>query len=148
MSRKDRFTIISSLEQMCYAGKAATSYYLKVCGENPNIIGKASFRIRDIRDCNQDLESTYIVRIFAQFEGQLRDCWENHFNRPTRPLMQVLVGSLASRCHMQYGVLNNVHAVREYRNSLVHGGTATPLTLAESRGYLCKFLAELPGTWQ
>jgi hypothetical protein len=148
MIGRDRFTIISSLEQMCYAGKAATAYYYITCEARPDVVRGSPFRIRDIRECNRDLEGTYLVRMFAEFERQLRDCWERHFNRSTRPMMEVLVDRLASRCHMQYGVLSNVHSVREYRNSLVHGGAAAPLTLAESRSYLCRFLADLPRTWQ
>ncbi len=147
MKRRDCFAIIESLEQMCHAGKAATAYYFKVCQNDPGVMGKVSFRHRDIRDCHSDLEDTYIVRIFAEFEGQLRDCWKNHFGRPTNPWMKDLVDSVAGRCSTPVGVVKEVHKVRDYRNSLIHGGTAVPVMLADSRKYLLKYLGDLPHVW-
>lgn len=46
-------------------------------------------------------------------------------------------------------LVQNVHAVREYRNTLVHIGAPSvpPVTLAECGRYLRAFLSELPREW-
>jgi len=147
MKRRDCFASIESLEKMCYAGKAATSYYFKVCQDNPGVLGRLSFRPRDIRDCHEDLESTYTVRVFAEFESQLRGCWRDYFNRQKRTPTEVLVDRVADRCSMPVAVVNNVHVVREYRNTLIHGGSGVPLTLTDARKYLLKYLGDLPKDW-
>lgn len=148
MKRRDCFAIIGSLEQMCYAGKGATSYYLKVCHDDPGVLGDVSFRPRDIRDCHEDLESTYAVRIFAEFESQLRDCWVNHFNKSKKKTpAKILVDKVAGECSIPTSVVKNVHVVREYRNSLVHEGSGGALTLADVRKYLLKYLGDLPYVW-
>ena len=147
MNRESCFQIIRSCEHMCCAGQVATCYYLDVCKKDPTIAEKQSFRIRDIRDCNEDLESTYIVRILAEFETILRDYWKSYRPRNTKPMMKVLVDRIALHCYIQHDVLRKVHAVREYRNSLVHSGVATSVTLRETRSYLCRFIGNLPRTW-
>jgi hypothetical protein len=132
---------------MCYAGEAATSYYYKLCQDDKSVLGKVSFRPRDIWECNKDLERTYTVRIFAEFERQLRDFWTNYIGRGTSPRMRDLVDSVAGRYYLEGRVVNNVHSVREYRNGLVHGGGGVPLTLAEARGHLLRYLGDLPQKW-
>ena len=151
MKRRDCFEAIKALEQMCYAGRAATSYYFKVCQDDPGVLGKVPFRHRDIRDCNEDLENTYIVRIFAEFESKLRDCWRREFKKPKekeqRTPARVIVSRIADKCSMPTAVAKNVHTVRDYRNGLVHGGGGVPLTLAEARGHLLRYLGDLPQKW-
>jgi hypothetical protein len=87
------------------------------------------------------------VRIFAEFERQLRDFWTNYIGRGTSPRMRDLVDSVAGRYYLEGRVVNNVHSVREYRNGLVHGGGGVPLTLAEARGHLLRYLGDLPQKW-
>jgi hypothetical protein len=37
--------------------------------------------------------------------------------------------------------------VREYRNTIVHGGDAPPVTLPEARQSLCTFFGWMPPRW-
>lgn len=134
-------------ESMCLAGKAATQHFLKAYQQDQSHFANAPFRIRDIRDCHEDLDTTYLIRIFALFETALRDFWSSSMNRPTHPRAQHLLNTVAARQNMPVVVLDHAHAVREYRNSLLHGALAPTVTLAEARSYLCTFLADLPRDW-
>lgn len=148
MKTQDRILQIKSCEQMCYAGKAATAYFYSICYTDPSQLQRESmFRLRDIRDCYEDLETTYLIRLFAVFEVTVRDYWRDGCGRKSYPLVKTLLNRAASQCYMQYDVLSNAHSVRDYRNSLVHGGAAKAMTLSEARGYLCIFLSYLPFEW-
>jgi hypothetical protein len=148
MRTYDRMLELKSYEQMCRAAQAATVYFEKACLADPlNIPAGKTFRIRDIRDCHEDLEKTYLVRVFARFEGTLREYWRMGCGRRSHPLMKVLLDNIAGRRYMPDGVLTRAHAVRDYRNSIVHGGDAPAVTLGEARSYLCTFLYYLPRQW-
>ena len=148
MKIQDRILQIKSCEQMCYAGKAATAFFHKICYSDPSRIPKEStFRLHDIRECHEDLEKTYLIRLFALFEVTVRNYWREGCHRKSHPFMSTLLDRVASHCYMQFDVLSNTHAVRDYRNVLVHGGTAKSLTFSEARGYLCTFLSYLPREW-
>jgi len=148
MKTQDRILQIKSCEQMCYAGKAATAHFHKICHSGPSQLSKElTFRLHDIRECHEDLEKTYLVRLFAVFEVTVRDYWREGCGRKSHPLVRTLLDRVASQSFMQYDVLSNAHAVRDYRNFLVHGGAAISLTLSEARGYLCTFLSYLPREW-
>ncbi len=147
MRIQERYTAISKCENMCSAGKAATTYYIKAYQGDTLLHHNSLFSLTDIKDCNQDLEKTYLVRIYSEFEVTLRDYWEKGLGKRTKPCAQVLIDRIASRSYVQADVLSNVHSVRKYRNSLVHGGPVIPITLGESRRYLCQFLSNLPKNW-
>lgn len=148
MKTQDRILEIKSCEQMCLAGRAATAYFYKICHADPSQMPKElPFSLQDIRECHDDLEQTYLIRLFALFEVTVRDYWRKSRGRQSHPLVKTLLDRVASQCYMQYDVLSNAHIVREYRNFLVHGGAATIVTLSESRGYLCTYLSFLPREW-
>ena len=91
--------------------------------------------------------TTYLIRLFAEFETGLRLYWATI--RETEPPTQHLLDGIAASCDIPPGRLADAHAVREYRNSLVHErdeGMA-PISIAEARGSLCRFFAFLPPTW-
>ncbi|MCX7044654.1 MAG: hypothetical protein NTX50_04085 [Candidatus Sumerlaeota bacterium] len=147
MNPKQKFERIIACEQMCNAGMVATAYYFSLCQTQPELLDKSLCRIKDFQDCHQDLETTYLIRIFAEFEATLRDYWENACSRQKRPIMEMLMNRIISRCQVWPAVAEKAHMVREYRNSLMHGGAAAPVTLSEARSYLCQFLSHLPYTW-
>lgn len=96
-----------------------------------------------------NIELTYLVRIFAEFEAALRDVWRLHFKRPSAPPVSALIDSIGAKCGVPDADILEVHQVREYRNSVVHEGVVSSfkLSLGESRNRLCKFMARLPLTW-
>ncbi len=139
---------IRSCESMCEAGRAATAHFLQVCQSDPSRIPRVGrFRLRDIRDCYQDLERTYLVRMFAVFEVTLREFWERVAGRRSHPSVTQLMDRIAARCRIPDDHLTLAHGVREFRNTLVHGGDRRTLALGEARRHLCRFLSNLPREW-
>jgi hypothetical protein len=141
------FDNITGLERRFRAAQAAVAYFYGVCQSNPTHVGK-DFQVRDIRDCALDLEDTYLVRAFAVFEITLRDYWAKRMRRQTHPKAEHLLKGVAARCHHPSEDLGRAHAVRDYRNWLLHGGVKPEMvTMAEARSSMCKFLSQLPRTW-
>lgn len=148
MNTHEIISQIRSCESMCEAGKAATAHFLEVCQSDPlHIPSAARFRIRDIRDCHNDLERTYLIRMFAIFEGTLREFWTYISGRRSRPTTTQLIDRIATRRRMPVDHLTRTHAVRESRNALVHGGGGRSVTIEEARSHLCRFLSNLPRQW-
>jgi hypothetical protein len=136
---------IRSCEGMCEAGRAATAHFLEVCRSDPSHLSPVRrFRLRDIRDCHHDLERTYLVRMFAVFEVTLRDFRQRASGRQSHLAATHLMDRIASRYRIPADHLARAHRVREFRNTLVHGGGSRSLALGAARSYLCKFLSNLP----
>ncbi len=139
---------IRSCESMCKAGKAATAYFLEVCRSDPSHVpSTGDFRVRDIRACHDDLERTYLVRMFAIFEVTLREFWDRAARRRSHPSVNRLMDRVALRCNVAIDHLERAHSVRGFRNTLIHGGASEFVTLADARSYLCGFLSNLPREW-
>lgn len=107
--------------------------------------------IEDVRRAAGDLEATYFIRLFAAFEGVLKEhLAKNH------PAVRVaddasaawLIDRVAARQGPPVGtpLRARVHDVRRYRNSLVHAGGRTPafVSLPEALGRLTRFVDRLP----
>jgi hypothetical protein len=108
---------------------------------------------RDLVSATENLESTYLVRIWAEFETALLTYYRYLSGDPESRIKAVdLVNYLAGKRHgraIAETVRDDVHEVREYRNSLVHERTdpAPPVGLVESRRRLNTFLGKLPDHW-
>lgn len=100
-----------------------------------------------LRTTRSNLPGTYLIRIFAEFESALRDYWLTL--RPTRPQTRILLDRIAAMQRVSFLTLANAHAVREFRNSLVHerDNPSTPLPLSEATRHLVLFFSHLPPTW-
>jgi hypothetical protein len=148
MKRDEIYVSIKAVQTHWHAAKASAAYFYGVCKDNPtHIENKSGFSLKDIRDCVNDLEDTYLIRAYAVFETTLRDYWQVCIRR-THPPAETLINRLASRCAALADELKGVHAVREYRNWLVHGGAApAKVAMAEGKSYMCKFLRNLPPSW-
>ncbi len=140
----DRIKIV---EGRFRAAKASVDHLFAVCQNDPTRIDRIGLRVRDIRDCANDLEDTYLIRAYAVFETTLRDYWQVCIRR-THPPAKTLIDRVASRCTALANELKDVHTVREYRNWLVHGGTMpAKVAMAEAKSCMCKFLRNLPPSW-
>lgn len=113
---------------------------------DPTIV-PPDMRHRDIAHAARQLEGTYFIRLFAEFETGSRQFWKTQ--RDSDPRMSDLLDALAARCGIPHAVLENGHLVREYRNSLVHEREDSPqaFSLATARGHLCRFFSRLPEEW-
>jgi hypothetical protein len=102
---------------------------------------------RDANTMAENLEGTYLIRLFAAFETGLRSYWQSV--RDTVPLTRVLIDSIAARHEISLDWCDAVHQVREYRNSLVHESDeqVDPISLADAQGRLSRFFSKLPFEW-
>lgn len=129
------------------AARRAVALLLSRATIEPAILPPGGPNLGDLRACLRNLERTYLVRLFAFFEETLRAIWKESFRRRTAPTAAVLLNRCAARRRIDQAVVASVHGVREYRNSVIHGASAAPVGLAESKRRLCKFLAWMPEQW-
>jgi len=75
----------------------------------------------DLRTYQTKLHDTYFIRLFAEFETGLKDYWKNGLNEDPRTRIMDVINSVTAR---HRGIIDawriNVHAVRRYRNHLIH----------------------------
>ena len=137
---------IKSIEQDHSCARLALDRLLQEARRDPMIL-TGDLEPQDLVKASGRLETTYLIRLFAEFEAGLRLYWATI--RETEPPTQHLLDGLAARCDIAPDRLAGAHAVREYRNSLVHAGdeAVAPISIAEARGNLCRFFAFLPPTW-
>lgn len=115
---------------------------------NPSTLADHELRPTDFRRFRANLETTYFIRLFAEFESALRDIWSST-GRRTQPRTSDLIDSLASRNRVAPGVYKLVHETRKYRNALVHeeAADAGPVALADAIRHLLRFLSHMPADW-
>ena len=103
--------------------------------------------LRDVRQAVSQLQGTYLIRMYAQFEAGARDFWESQ--RSTQPSMRDLLDSIGAKCTISADWIANAHRVRELRNQNVHRADAIPLELlfTECRRALCQYFSRLPLNW-
>jgi hypothetical protein len=101
-----------------------------------------------------NLEATYIIRMYAEFEAGLRDYWETHLNKSTHPPMVQLVRSAIPNQMFSQDCIDDADDVREYRNFLVHDIEDDPpeemrvFTVPEAKRCLCEYFGRLDPRWK
>ncbi len=109
--------------------------------------------LRDLDSAGVSLETTYLVRLWAEFETALLSYYRFIRSDPECRIRAIdLVNYLAGVRHgraIAEAVRDAVHEVREYRNSLVHErfDPAVPVGLVDARRCLNTFLGKLPEKW-
>jgi hypothetical protein len=100
-----------------------------------------------------ELEGTYLIRLWAVFEAAWTSFWRYRTNRPDGrirafDLIQWAQGVQEGR-PVDAAITPLVHQVREYRNFLVHDrdNPAPRVPIREARTRLNKHLAKLPFEW-
>jgi hypothetical protein len=139
-------TRIKAVEREYAATRQAIDTLQESAQRDPTVL-QGELRYRDIVHASDNLEGTYIIRLFAEFETGLRLYWDQV--RGTNPRTRDLLDGLAAMCGIPDEQRDHAHAVREYRNSLVHEREEdTPaVPIATARGYLCHFFSFLPPKW-
>jgi hypothetical protein len=108
---------------------------------------------RDLEAAGERLETTYLVRLWAEFETALLSHYRFLKSDPEGQIRVIdLVNCLGGVRHgraIAESVLDAVHEVREYRNSLVHEriDPAAPVGLVEARRRMNTFPGKLPERW-
>ncbi|MCI0357280.1 MAG: hypothetical protein L0211_02200 [Planctomycetaceae bacterium] len=138
---------IKDVEREHAAMRLAADRLLQDAARDPSVLTR-DVRMRDVDHAAGNLEGTYIVRIFAEFETGVRNYWVAA-RGPEPPKTRDLLESIAARRGIPHDVLAVAHSVRMYRNNLVHEReeAADAVALAVARSGLCKFFARLPLDW-
>lgn len=101
------------------------------------------------QDIRRNLEGTYLLRAFAEFETGLRLYWEATRKKAVPSSTKGLLDGIASRQKIPSDRIDAAHAVREYRNSLIHEreDDVEPVSLSDAIADLCQFFKYLPPRW-
>lgn len=115
----------------------------------PDALAVLDLRRRDAARFKANLEPTYLVRVYAEFEACLREAWRRSFQRTTFPKMEVLIDRIGNLRQVPAGRVTEVHQVRGYRNDVVHDvrGGAARVSLGQARSHLCAYIGRLPLDW-
>lgn len=97
--------------------------------------------------CHAGLENTYLVRMFAVFEEALRAVRQIVYQKQGAIKTYTLLNQCASRQKIKSDHLSAAHRVRDFRNTIVHGGNAPPVTVPQARAWLCTFFGSMPKQW-
>jgi hypothetical protein len=144
--RDEWLSRIKAVEREYLAMRQAADRFRQAVLDDPTILDK-EVRPREIDKASENLEGTYIIRLFSEFETGARQYWGAVWD--TDPKSVDLLNGLAARCRVPDTQLNNAHLVREYRNALVHEREEKPevVPIALARGHLCRFFSFLPRRW-
>jgi hypothetical protein len=140
-------TRIKAVEREYLATRQATDCFLESVLRDPTVI-RGDLRHREILHAADNLEATYVIRLFAEFETGLRLYWESA--RGTHPRTIDLLRGLAAMCKIPEERERNAHRVRGYRNSLVHERDEDEdlsIPIPQCRSALCHFFSFLPPEW-
>jgi hypothetical protein len=137
---------IKGVEREYVAMRQAADRFLEHAQHDPTILFE-DLRYGEIITASRNLEGTYIMRLFAEFETGARQYWDVTWG--TDITTYDLFEALAARRSIPDTDLENGHRVRDYRNSLVHEreDQPEPLAVALARKYLCTFFSYLPVQW-
>jgi hypothetical protein len=116
---------------------------------DPSVLADEQLQVADSHNFRDNLESTYLMRLFAEFEAGLREAWDRALGQATSPKMQDLIDSFAARRLIPWPWSVAAHNVRAYRNALLHEGGVdiAPIGMDEAQGHLCRFFSRLPDDW-
>jgi hypothetical protein len=152
IKRQQRIEWIVAVAKEYLAAKSAANLLGSQLHIEPHFGRDQGWDARDGAAFDANLESTYIIRLYAEFESGLRDYWGNHLNRHTHPPMIQLLQLLADQ-RISIDRLDDADAVREYRNFLVHSESdkspsdMRTFTVAEAKTHLCYFFGRLDTDW-
>ena len=135
---------IKAVEREYVAMRQAAKRFLQAARDDPTTL-QENLRHGEILAASNNLEGTYVIRLFAEFETGARQYWRAHWD--TDPKTVDLLNGLAARCGIPDTQRDHAHVIRDYRNALVHERedkeNKPPIALA--RSYLCHFLASCRG---
>jgi hypothetical protein len=139
---------IKAVEREYFAALFSVERSLEHVRQDPTLL-TSDLRVRDLEHAYELLEGTYIIRLFAEFETSIRIFSQKARRRPPPSKTKDLLDSVAARRGIPPDLLRNAHAVRDYRNDLVHEreGEADPMPIGEARGHLCVYFSFLPRNW-
>lgn len=132
---------LKAVERQYSATRRATDYLRAEAAHRPGILRGVGFPVLGL--ASENLEGTYIIRLFAEFATALRLFWTTY--RPTEPPTRAidLMNGIAATARIDHDPLENAHGVRRFRNVLAHNREepAEPIQIADVRQRLNRYLA-------
>jgi ABC-type uncharacterized transport system YnjBCD ATPase subunit len=140
-------TRIKAVEREYVVARIAADRLDQQAREDPEVL-HGDLRLRDIRMLMERLEGTYLLRAFAEFEQGLRS-YLRSFNIKVPKNAQPVINKVRDRAHIPIDFSDQVHAVRHYRNTLIHDESdpASPVSMREATKSLGTFLGWLQREW-
>jgi hypothetical protein len=137
---------IKAVEREFVAMRKAADRFRRDAQIDPTILTER-LRFGEIVTASENLEATYTIRMFAEFETGARQYWLAKWG--TFPRTVELLDGLAARRKIPELRRENAQWVRLYRNSLVHEREDVPasITITAARSHLCHFFSYLPRQW-
>jgi hypothetical protein len=139
---------VKAVEREHTAVKFAADFLLQAARENPVLLDRV-LRVRDVEESIEQLEGTYVIRLFAEFEASLRRYWIAARGTDPPSRTRDLLDGIGARRRVPDDTIRNAHSVREFRNGLIHerDDIVVRLPISDARRYLCIFLSFLPLEW-
>ena len=137
---------IKSIEREFRSARLGMDRFLADVMNDPTIL-KPDSRLHNLSGASRNLEGTYVIRLFAEFETGLRKYWASF--RDTHPKAVHLIDGISSRRKIPHELTAGAHVVRESRNALVHerDDEVAAVTVGTARESLCRYLSRLPASW-
>lgn len=106
----------------------------------------AGVRLQDVERAVHNLEGTFTVRLFSEFEAILLDHFRVNFPKERLPGSALsLINRAATRRRIRDEIRDGAHRIREYRNALVHHLAGLPVySFSQALTSLNRFVAPLP----
>jgi hypothetical protein len=144
--KKDRIARIQAVEDEYRVIKLAIAILRAQLAGDPTLLSARGLERRSFERSVQNLEATFVIRLFAEFETGLREAWRRAWKRASRPATAQLMRTIAGRCGITGDWFNAADAVRKYRNALIHeeDESATPIPALTAGQSLRRFLSRLP----
>ena len=149
--RSDSHKRIKAVENEFKAVRTGVNRLQTAVAVEPTLLEEGS-KPAHLNKAVRNLEGTYLVRLFAEFESALRSYDQARHNDPDRETRaSILIDQVAGR--RGQGILDQVrqgaHSVRRLRNDWAHQPGAAPLLMpiTEARARLQVFLSWLPEEW-
>src|SRR5262249_16538805 len=119
MERSEAYRRLTRVRDEFLAARASMAYTLRqvwAASINPPL----SVTLEQLNLGSKNLEITYVVRLFSEFEGILLDYWQTEMNRSTEPTVRTLIDRIADSRRMSPEQIADAHHVRDFRNDIVH----------------------------
>ena len=142
---------VKAVENEYRTVRIAVDRLMSAVAHDPTVLGDDP-RPANLGVADRNLEGTYLVRLFAEFESALRSYDRARHGDPGRKTdASILIDMIGGRRGqgISDGVRQGAHAVRRVRNHWAHERDATPdpMSIAEARARLQTFLSWLPDEW-
>ncbi len=146
-----RFKIDEAFAEYKVALTALTRFQAGVQSAQPDFSLPKGTQPHHLDRAVEELEGTYLIRMWAVFEAAWVSFWRHHSGR---------LGTIKAMHLIQWAqgveeghkaaddVTDDVDRVRLYRNFLVHGDNLAPrVAIGDAKKYLNRHLVKLPDHW-